>query len=102
MELVFAFIQNRTNLKITVYCRVEQVTVENTVCDWNTDGVHRSARCLDMVRVQVDVQKLLPTIGDCPIKPLHQANTHEHHCCKHGCVLVFSTGTISLDSGIGR
>ena len=68
MELVFAFIQNRTNLKITVYCRVEQVTVENTVCDWNTDGVLLSAWCLDMVRVLVDVYKLLSTIGDCPIK----------------------------------
>ena len=72
------YFNQHTNLKITVYRRVEQVTVENAVCDWNTDGLVLVARCLDMIRVLVDVFELLPTIGDCPVKTMHQTNTQEH------------------------
>ena len=58
-------------LNITV-CRVEQVTVETTVCDWHTDGVVMKAWSCDMVTVKMDVHKLLSTVLDGPVEPTDQ------------------------------
>jgi hypothetical protein len=51
-------------------CRVEQVTVETTVCEWHTDCVGVEAEFCDMVTVKVDVHKLSTTVG--PIKSINK------------------------------